>query len=300
MKTSYSIKDLEHLTGIKAHTLRIWEQRYSIILPKRSKTNIRRYSDDDLKKLLNISVLVGKGWRISRVAELTGEAMNDCVQDLAMTASHFPSQISRLIRATIDLDEPLFTGILDDSIKKIGEKETFSKLVGGFIYQLGVLWQTDAIGVAHEHFSSNLIKQKIYSALDRLPAKIASKSNPGFIVYLPEREMHEIGLLYIHFILKMQGEAVVYLGQSVPLDFIKPLFRDKKKWKGVVSIWTTSPDHDNRDLYWRELSKELDDTPLFVTGIGTHDWAPRINVSQIHISEDVRSLSKDLQSKIIC
>lgn len=299
VRTNYSIKDLEHLTGIKAHTLRIWEQRYSIILPKRTKTNIRIYSDDDLKKLLNVSVLVNKGWRISKVAKLTGEAMNDSVQDLAMSASHFPSQIARLIRATIDLDEPLFTEILNDSINKVGEKETFSKLIGGFIYQLGVLWQTDAIGVAHEHFASNLIKQKIYSALDRLPATIVSKNNPGFIVYLPEREMHEIGLLYIHFILKLHGEAVVYLGQSVPLDFIKPLFRDKNKWKGVVSIWTTSPDYDNRDNYWHELSSCLDGIPVFATGIGTHNWVPRVNGSQIHISTDVRSLSEDLQSKII-
>ena len=298
VRTNYSIKDLEHLTGIKAHTLRIWEQRYSVILPKRTKTNIRLYSDDDLKKLLNISVLVNKGWRISRVAKLTGEEMNDSVQDLAMSASHYPSQIARLIRATIDLDEPLFTEILGDSIKKVGEKETFSKLVGGFIYQLGVLWQTDSIGVAHEHFASNLIKQKIYSALDRLTATVVSKSNPGFIVYLPEREMHEIGLLYIHFILKIHGQAVVYLGQSVPLDFIKPLFQDKNKWKGVVSIWTTSPDYDNRDDYWHELSNELDNIPVFLTGIGTQNWTPRINRSQLHVSKDVRSLSEVLQNLI--
>ena len=300
VRTKYSIKDLEHLTGIKAHTLRIWEQRYSVILPKRTETNIRLYSDDDLKKLLNVSVLVNKGWRISKVAKLTGEEMNDSVQDLAMSASHFPSQISRLIRATIDLDEPLFVQILGDSIKKVGEKETFSKLVGGFIYQLGVLWQTDAIGVAHEHFASNLIKQKIYSALDRLPATVVSKSNPGFLVYLPEREMHEIGLLYIHFILKMHGESVVYLGQSVPLDFIKPLFQDKNKWKGVVSIWTTSPDYDNRDGYWQDLSSELDSIPVFLTGIGTQNWVPRINGSQLHISKDVRSLSEAIQNIITC
>ena len=120
MKTNYSIKDLEHLTGIKAHTLRIWEQRYSIIVPKRTKTNIRLYSDDDLKKLLNVSALVNKGWRISNVAKLTDEGMNNSVQNLANESNHFPSQIARLIRATIDLDEPLFSLILQESIDNVG------------------------------------------------------------------------------------------------------------------------------------------------------------------------------------
>jgi DNA-binding transcriptional MerR regulator len=298
VRTNYSIKDLEHLTGIKAHTLRIWEQRYSIIVPKRTKTNIRLYSDDDLKKLLNVSALVNKGWRISNVAKLTDEGMNNSVKNLANSSNHFPSQIARLIRATIDLDEPLFSSILQESIDNVGESQTFSKVVGGFIHQIGVLWQTDVIGVAHEHFASNLIKQKLYTALDNIPAKVSTEKNPGFLVYLPEREMHEIGLLYIHFILKSLKQPVVYLGQSVPLDFLKPLLFENKKWKGIVSIWTTSPDNSNRDFYWHQLSSESKNIPIYLSGIATHNWEPRVNKSQINIASDVRVLSEILKKSL--
>ena len=298
MLKNYSIKDLEHLSGIKAHTLRVWEQRYDIIVPKRTKTNIRLYSDSDLKKLLNISALIHKGWRISRVAKLSDNQMNNAVEDLAVTQNHSPSQIARLIQATIDLNEPLFTEILEESIKNVGENETFTKVVGGFIYQLGVMWQTNTIGVAHEHFASNLIKQKLYTALDRLPAKKASIDFPGFLIYLPESEMHEIGLLYIHYVLKLNGQAVVYLGQSVPLDFIKPLFNGEKKWKGIVSIWTTTPDYDSRDSYLHELTNELDGVPAYLTGYGAQNWEPKINLSEIYISPDVKSLTEKLISVI--
>lgn len=294
MGSTYSIKDLEHLTGIKAHTLRIWEQRYGIVVPQRTDTNIRYYTDEDLKTLLNVAVLIQKGWRISKVADLSRESLNKEVLDLALNDGHFPSQITRLLQATIDLDEPTFTAILDACIHEMGENETFTKIVGGFIHQVGVLWQTDAIGVAHEHFASNLIKQKLYTALDRLPAYVASQKNPGYLVYLPDQEMHELGLLYVHYILKAKGESVVYLGQSVPLEYLEPLLREVGRWKSVVSIWTTNPDIDRRESYWEQLEPMLAGVPFWVSGIGTHEWPGKGVKQDARVFPDLRSLCEGL------
>ena len=298
MGSTYSIKDLEHLTGIKAHTLRIWEQRYNIVIPQRTETNIRFYTDDDLKTLLNVAVLIQKGWRISKVADLSRSELNKQVLDLALNDRHYPSQIARLLQATIDLDEPTFTAILDACIHEMGEDETFTKIVGGFIHQVGVLWQTDAIGVAHEHFASNLIKQKLYSALDRLPARVATAENPGYLVFLADQEMHELGLLYVHYILKAQGQSVVYLGQSVPLIFLKPLLEDAGRWKAIISIWTTHPDNDNRDAYWTQLQEMIGETPFWVTGIGSHEWVGKGVRQDAMVYPNLQTLSEALKSQI--
>ena len=299
MGSTYSIKDLEHLTGIKPHTLRIWEQRYNIVIPKRTETNIRFYTDDDLKRLLNVAVLIQKGWRISKVADLSRSELNKQVLDLALNDGHYPSQIARLLQATIDLDEPTFTAILDACIHEMGEDETFTKIVGGFIHQVGVLWQTDAIGVAHEHFASNLIKQKLYSALDRLPARVATAENPGYLVFLADQEMHELGLLYVHYILKAQGQSVVYLGQSVPLIFLKPLLEDAGRWKAIISIWTTHPDNDNRDAYWTQLQEMIGETPFWVTGIGSHEWVGKGVRQDAMVYTNLQTLSEALKSQIV-
>jgi DNA-binding transcriptional MerR regulator len=296
MGSTYSIKDLEHLTGIKAHTLRIWEQRYGIVMPERTETNIRYYTDEDLKTLLNVAVLIQKGWRISKVADLNRAELNKQVLDLALNDGHYPSQIARLLQATIDLDEPTFTAILDACIHEMGENETFTKIVGGFIHQVGVLWQTDAIGVAHEHFASNLIKQKLYTALDKLPAQVASVENPGYLVFLADQEMHELGLLYVHYILKAQGQSVVYLGQSVPLEYLAPLLKERGRWKAVVSIWTTNPDNDSRHNYWLQLEEMLGGTPFWVSGIGSHEWDGKGLEHTAKVYPDLRSLCEALHA----
>ncbi|MDG1252971.1 MAG: MerR family transcriptional regulator [Schleiferiaceae bacterium] len=299
MGSSYSIKDLEYLTGIKAHTLRIWEQRYGIVMPQRTETNIRFYSDEDLKTLLNIAVLIQKGWRISKVADLSKSDLNNQVLNLAMNDGHYPSQIARLLQATIDLDEPTFTAIMDACIHDMGEHETFTKIVGGFIHQVGVLWQTDAIGVAHEHFASNLIKQKLYTALDKLPAHMASAQNPGYLVFLADQEMHELALLYVHYILKAQGQPVVYLGQSVPLDYLEPLLNDRDRWKKVISIWTTTPDKDSRQDYWNRLEEMLDGTPFWLSGIGSQNWDGKGHQAQAIIFSDLKSMCQALHEEAI-
>ena len=272
MESSYSIKDLEHLTGIKAHTLRIWEQRYEIVVPKRTDTNIRAYSDEDLKTLLNVAVLIQKGWRISKIADLSRDQLNQKVLEEALERGSQSAQVTRMIQACIDLDEQTFSQILDASIRESGEEVTFTQLVGGFIHQIGYMWQTDAIGVAHEHFASNLIKQKMYAALDRLTDQRMTAKKPAILLYLPQDELHELGLLYLHFLLKSRGEAVIYLGQSLPLEHLTPIFKQGNSFKLVVSVWTTQPLRDQIESYAQEARGIFGDVPLWVTGLAPADW----------------------------
>ncbi len=274
MESSYSIKDLEHLTGIKAHTLRIWEQRYEIVVPKRTDTNIRTYSDEDLKTLLNVAVLIQKGWRISKIADLTRDQLNKKVLEEALERGSQSAQVTRMIQACIDLDELTFSQILDASIRESGEEHTFTQLVGGFIHQIGYMWQTDAIGVANEHFASNLIKQKMYAALDRLTDQKMTVKKPAILLYLPQDELHELGLLYLHFLLKSKGEAVIYLGQSLPLEHLAPIFRFGNTFKLVVSVWTTQPLRDQLDQYAVDARTIFGDVPLWVTGLAPSEWQP--------------------------
>jgi MerR family transcriptional regulator, light-induced transcriptional regulator len=273
MESSYSIKDLEHMTGIKAHTLRIWEQRYDIVVPMRTETNIRYYSDEDLKTLLNVSVLIQKGWRISKIADLTKEQLCQIVFEEAMLNGSQSAQVTRMVHSCIDLDEHSFSEVLDASIKEIGEEATFTKLVGEFIHQIGYMWQTDALGVAHEHFASNIIKQKIYAALDRLEDQRMSAQNPGILLYLPQDELHELGLLYLHYLLKSQGKVVLNLGQSLPLEHLKHIFKDSTSFRIVVSVWTTQPLPEQLAQYAKDARSFMGSVPLWVTGLAVSDWA---------------------------
>jgi DNA-binding transcriptional MerR regulator len=252
MNGKYSIKDLENLTGIKAHTLRIWEQRYGLVEPHRTDTNIRLYSNDDLKKLLNVSVLVHAGHKISSVAYMDPSALHAAVQTAALEEAEYESQISSLKRAMLDFDETSFTAVLEQSFRQIGEGDTFTGLVAGFIHTIGTLWQTDAISVAQEHFASNLIKQKLYAALDALAAPQPGLGEGYTLLYLPEEELHELGLLYLHYYLKFSGVPTLFLGQSVPLMYLKDVLT-AVPIRQVVSVFTTCPSRDNLRSYIMEL-----------------------------------------------
>lgn len=212
----YTIKDLERLSGIKAHTLRIWEQRYNLLSPKRTDTNIRYYTGDDLRKILNISVLNQKGIKISKIVELSESEINNRVIHFTSDFSDQELQIDGLVIAMIDLDEPRFEQILQACVLRLGFEETMLKVIYPFFKKVGVLWQTGSINAAQEHFITHLIRQKIIVAIDALPYKII----PGFktyLLFLPEGELHEMGLLFYSYLIKKAGHKMIYLGQTVPL-----------------------------------------------------------------------------------
>jgi MerR family transcriptional regulator, light-induced transcriptional regulator len=224
---SYSIKDLEKLSGIKAHTIRIWEKRYGLVEPKRTETNIRFYDDEDLKKILNTALLNRNGVKISQIAQLDKKEISIKVSALAGNFRANENIIDNLVIAMIELDEYKFEKILSNTIIQKGFEESILNAIYPFFEKIGILWQTGAINPAQEHFMSNLIRQKLIVAIDGIAHKDIPNSK-RFVLFLPEAELHEIGLLFYYYLIKKRGHQVVYLGQSVPFNDIISVTQTKK------------------------------------------------------------------------
>lgn len=240
--SQYSIKDLETFTGIKAHTIRMWEKRYGVVEPGRTETNIRTYDDDDLKRLLNISILNRHGYRISEIMKMSEKEICDRVLQITHKSVDTQSQIENLVLAMIDMDEEYFEKILTQSIIKIGFEDTVKYLIYPFFDRIGMLWQAGSIIPAQEHFISNLIRQKLIVAIDSIitPRK---ENALTYLLFLPEGEWHEMGLLFTQYLLKKWGHKVIYLGQHVPFDNLStPLNRSRIDYIVTQFITGITPD----------------------------------------------------------
>ena len=260
----YSIKDLERITGIKAHTIRIWEQRYNIISPQRTETNIRFYSNDDLKRILNVSILNNHGLKISKIADLSDEELNQEVKKVVDSNGAEDDQIEGLIMSMIELDEIRFTEIIDKNIKSFGFVKTIERFIYPFFEKIGVLWQTGAINPAQEHFVSNLIRQKIIVSIDSIEVK-NDPTEDVFLLFLPASELHEIGLLVYQYILKSRGHKVVYLGQSVPYEDLSMVINCVKPNKVVMSVTNPFPD-GMLQVYINMLHADFSNLTFLVSG----------------------------------
>ncbi len=223
----YTLNDLEKLTGIMSGTIRIWERRFSIIKPHRTETNRRWYDDDDLKRILNISVLYRSGIKISKIATLSGDEIEERVASITRKEANPEINIDSLIIAMTTFNEKGVNEVLLRSIISIGFEKTFTDLVFPFLKRVGILWHTGSVNVGAEHFVSNLFRLRIISATDALPPA----SNPQrqrAVMFLPENELHEIGLLFFAYIIRSMGHEVLYLGQSTPLNAILVVI---EKWQ---------------------------------------------------------------------
>lgn len=219
----YSIKELEQLSGIKAHTIRIWEKRHKIIEPSRTATNIRYYSDLDLKKIINVSLLNTYGIKISKIADMSLDDVNKKVLEISELQNDKAVHIDQMVIAMIDMEEELFEKILNNLILRFGFEKTITEIIYPFLEKIGILWQTQNITPAHEHFISNLIRQKIIVAIDGLP--LPPKTSKKILLFLPEGEMHEMGLLFYHFLIRKSGYRTYYLGQNVPHEDIITVYK---------------------------------------------------------------------------
>lgn len=216
----YSIKDLEGFTGIKAHTLRIWEQRYNLLEPERTDTNIRLYDDEQLKVLLNAVMLYKNGYKISHIALLKDKNIKEEVEKIVKSNSKHETTVDALIVCMINMDENNFEELLATSIDRFGFENTMIDIIYPFFERVGILWLTDVINPAQEHFVSNLIRQKIIVAIDKIGV-IKGDNVKKCVAFLHEEEIHEIGLLLYTFLLKKNGVRVYYLGQVVPYVDLK-------------------------------------------------------------------------------
>jgi len=260
----YSIKDLEQLSGIKAHTIRIWEKRYGLFEPERTPTNIRYYSDEDLKKLLNVTILNRNGFKISNIVSMDNHEINDRIIEISDSFHDFTNQIEQLTLAMIDFDEVRFERVLSSSVIKIGFDETVRRILYPFFERIGVLWQIGTIYPAQEHFVSNLIRQKLIIAIDGQVGNI--RENPlTFLLFLPPNEWHELGLLFYNYLLRRAGHNVIYLGQSLPLEDLAEI-KSKQHIDYVLTSFTTHITNKKFNEAINSISESFSQTTVYVTG----------------------------------
>ncbi len=262
--SNYSIKDLEQLSGIKAHTLRIWEQRYNIINPKRTDTNIRTYDDKDLKLVLNISLLKDHNYKISEIAKLSLEQLSKEVLTISDKQLNYPDQIHALTIAMIDIDEERFEKIMSTNILQFGFENMMINIIYPFLSRIGTLWITGSIGPAQEHFITNLIRQKIVVAIDGQIIKPTSESKK-YILYTPEGEFHEMPLLFANFILRARNNKVIYLGQSMPFSELEFICKHHKP-DCLFTVITSTPGQDDIQQYINKLGNTFPDLKILLTG----------------------------------
>lgn len=286
---SYSIKELEKLSGIKAHTIRIWEKRHKIISPERSDTNIRTYSDRELKKILNVAILNNHGYKISKIAVLTDDELASKVAQLADRESPITLFIDQLTIAMIDLDEAKFEKLLSNFIIRFGFERTLTEIIYPFLDKIGILWLSDNITPIQEHFISNLIRQKIIVAIDGLNTTDSAKD--GIVLFLPENELHEIGLLFFHFIVKSLQFKTYYLGQYTPIEHLEEIVNEVHPKYLITSISHLQPDVDLGYMI-EQIATKFPECKLLATGKPVFDLNSKLpkNVSLFKDVDELRSL----------
>lgn len=211
----YSIKELESLSGIKAHTLRIWEKRFNLLNPKRTETNIRYYSDEDLRKILNVSILTSNGVRISEVASFSEDEMRKAIMEINDQELVNLKRVNELIIAMSEYDEKRFNQLYDRYVADFGFETTFTDVIYPYLEKVGILWLSGEVQATQEHLISALIRAKLICATEDLP--FPEKAKKSAILFLPEGEYHELGLLFFNYLLRKHGIKSYYLGQSSPL-----------------------------------------------------------------------------------
>ncbi|WPR74726.1 MerR family transcriptional regulator [Algoriphagus sp. NG3] len=278
--SNYSIKDLEQLSGIKAHTLRIWEQRYNLLNPKRTDTNIRFYDDADLKLILNVSMLNAHGMKISKIAAMSSADISQEIIRLTDQSVDHNDQIQALTICMIEMDEDRFEKVLSTNIIKLGFEDTVLNVIYPFLSRIGILWQTGAINPAQEHFISNLIRQKLIVAID---GQVGKSNGKTFMLFLPEGELHELSLLFSSYLIKKHGHRVIYLGQSTPQEDLVSVYNLQKP-EFLLTIITSAPSGDNVQDYVCWLGREFSESELFITGLQTLE-------QQIEVPSNIRLLT---------
>jgi MerR family transcriptional regulator, light-induced transcriptional regulator len=259
----FSISDIEGLIGIRAHTIRAWETRYNLVPSKRTTTNIRYYDEDDLKSLLNIVALNENGYKISKIAKMSSSQIANLVTQLKTDWKNDSVQILHLSDATIAYDEHQFAEVLSNCVAEMGLIQTMDTILYPFMKKVGMLWQTGTIDPSHEHFASNLIRDRIIVEIDKLDSP-KLKNPKRFILFLPEAEMHETGLLFTRFLLKKCGHEMLYLGPEIPYQDLKKIIDSYRPDYAFITLTSLNLGKDINKV----IGKVMDNLniPLLVAG----------------------------------
>ncbi len=261
--SSYTIKDLEKISGIKAHTIRIWEQRYNFLQPQRTETNIRSYSADELKVILNVSLLNKYGFKISHIDKMSSEQMEEKIMALSQLDAQKERVVNALIKEMVGLNMVAFERQLDLYIGQKGIEKTITEIIFPYLERVGILWVTNHINPAQEHLATNIVRQKIILGIEKLPPLV--NYTKRIVLFMPEGEYHELGILYVHFLLKQRGVYVDYLGANVPMVDLKYLTEVRKI--DYLYCHITSPAKNFKlDKFFSNLGTINPQTPIILSG----------------------------------
>ena len=284
IKTVFSIKDLENLSGIKAHTIRIWEKRYNILEPMRTDTNIRLYNVKNLQKLLNITLLHQYGYKISKIATYSEEKIPQLVREIISKKNSQNFAINSFKMAMMNFDQEIFFNTFDWLISEKSFKEVFKDHFLPLLKELGLLWQSETITPANEHFMSHLIKQKILIHTESLQILKPTKTDRVFVLSLPMNEIHQIGLLYLQYEILLQGYKTIYLGESMPIENLEDL---TKHFENItfISFMTIQPDRSVINQYVKTMAQKLlhGDNEIWLMGnmveyLETKNLSPKVRI----------------------
>lgn len=278
IKNRFSIKDLENLTGIKAHTIRIWEKRYNLLEPKRTDTNIRYYDLESFQKLLNVSYLNNNGYKISKIATIEEQKIPQLVREIAAEANTESHALNAFKLSMLNFDQALFYKTYESLLKEKDFQAIFYDIFIPFLTEIGLLWQTNTITPAHEHFVTTLIRQKILINTEKIQSQQINKSNKTFVLYLPDNEIHELGLMFINHEIVSKGYQSIFLGQSVPLQSLTDLqsYYDEIIY---ISYFTVKPEKENIAKYLSDFNEILLKTP------NTKFWILGQMLNEINVNE---------------
>ena len=270
---SFTIKDLENLSGIKAHTLRIWEQRYNFLKPERTFTNIRYYSNNELKTILNIALLNKYGYKVSHIDKMSGDEIRDKVLTLNQQEAQQERIVNELVQHMVDLNTKAFEETLSGYIVARGIERTITQIIFKYMEKIGILWLTNHINPAQEHLVTNIIRQKLIVGIEGVSSPL--KINKTILLFLPEAEYHEMGLLFMYYLLKSRGIEVIYLGTNVPLADVGYVVKVKKP--DFLYCHITRPGQNfNFDKFLANISKNLAETPCIISGQLTQNYEKKI------------------------
>ena len=292
----FSIKDLENISGVKAHTIRIWEKRYNLLQPKRTETNIRHYDLHNLQKLLNISFLNNNGFKISKIAALDESELAPKTRELAFLGKSDSQAIVAFKLAMLNFDQTLFYNTYNGLLEEKTFRQIFYDVFLPLLYDLGMLWQTNSITSSHEHFLTVHIKQKILIHIERLQSIDPRPSDKTFVLFLPENETHDLGLLFINYEILSLGYHTIFLGENIPLDNLKHI---NKLYDDItyISYFTVKPSDNSIQKYLKKFSKHYlknSNKKAKLIGYKTRNINPSKIPEQIKLYSKIEDLVKDL------
>lgn len=290
---AFTIKDLENLSGIKAHTIRIWEQRYSFLKPQRTTTNIRYYTNEELKTILNVALLNKYGFKISHIGRMQPEEIIDRILSLGDVKAVQERVVNELVKAMIEFDMEKFEKIIANYITAKGIERTVLQIIFPFLEKIGILWQTGHIHPAQEHLVTNVVRQKMIFAIETAVPRI--RLEKSCLLFLPEGEHHELGLLFIHYLLKIRGTRIIYLGANVPVKDVEQVIKLRQPDLIFVHLTATCPNF-NFDKFLQFTGHHFSGTPVIISGLLTQQYKKKVpdNVHFKHSLAEVMEIMASL------